>query len=460
MPLTVVNMIPESMSGESSRDSEVNVSVSGADANLIVATALTPGQTKSPLYMSTDGGLTWSLKYVVPPVSMTHVTARFAGASPHVYTAVLAGWENMTVLRGTPPFSAGLTQLASRLWEEQPYVEAARPLHGGAPVAGRDKVFVGHNLVDGSTPRTASLEIFQNAAASPGHIRRSLDGGAGVGRDGPSVRAALHSRGVVYACFFRYTDVVGSTATRDVVVVRDDNWGAGSSPFTALGLNGISVATNSKVEMGALLGTQRIGSQIAIAVDPRERMNVWLAWCDEDPQGNYLLHLKWSVNGGLTWATDDLRTVVNATNPGVAVNLHGKVALSYQRLVPDPFAWPTPNRWETHLELMPDGTNQWTDLVMADVPDLTGSYQGPSPIGDYMGLVSLGKNFYGGFAAYNEPKYWIAPNDRFGSGTYMGGVGSCPKVPPTLHTTATRLRRRSILSSSSGSMWTQERTFT
>ena len=76
----------------------------------------------------------------------------------------------------------------------------------------------------------------------------------------------------------------------DVVVVRDDNFAAGPSAFTALreppapagdGMPGVRVATGVSVFFGGpLLGNQRVGSRIAIAVDPNNSQRVYLAWGD------------------------------------------------------------------------------------------------------------------------------------------------------------------------------------
>lgn len=418
MPLTVVNVIPSSMSAETTRDSEPNVSVSGADSNLIVVTAFTPDPALSgtgPVFVSTDGGSTWVLNVILPGGNSTSdVTLRFAGASSTVYSATLrSGTTTMDVLRKTDVTSAGaMTTLLSRIDEDQPYVSAIRTLRGGS----LDKVYVAHNWNPGApTAQTASSETSQDAetaAAPAGFAIQGLDAGAPVNQDGPSVRTAVHAIGRVYAAFFRYTAVgPGATRTRDLVIVRDDNWASGATPFTAIadpvtGISGVNVVTGSQSDFSALLGTQRTGSQLAIAVDPRDWQIVWLAWCDGSPVANYTVHLRRSVDGGLTWS-GDLRTIASATCPGVAVNVHGKVAFSYQQLG-DPG---TGNRWRTHLELSADAfATPPTDFTVADVPDANGTYTGDNPIGDYMGLVSQGKNFYGAFAANNTPDLANFPN--------------------------------------------------
>ena len=67
--LHVVNLIPNSLSGETNQDSEPNIAVNPVTATDIVATAFTPaplGGSFAPIYVSTDGGNTWALRTVVP----------------------------------------------------------------------------------------------------------------------------------------------------------------------------------------------------------------------------------------------------------------------------------------------------------------------------------------------------------------------------------------------------------
>ena len=64
-----VNMIPSSLSGEFNQDSEPNLAVNPERPTDMVATAFTPspmGGNLAPIYVSTDGGLTWSLRNVSP----------------------------------------------------------------------------------------------------------------------------------------------------------------------------------------------------------------------------------------------------------------------------------------------------------------------------------------------------------------------------------------------------------
>ena len=69
MSIRVVNMIPASLSGETSQDSEPNIAVNPQNTKAIVGTAFTPAPTGgsfAPIYISSDGGNTWALRMVVP----------------------------------------------------------------------------------------------------------------------------------------------------------------------------------------------------------------------------------------------------------------------------------------------------------------------------------------------------------------------------------------------------------
>jgi hypothetical protein len=134
---------------------------------------------------------------------------------------------------------------------------------------------------------------------------------------------------------------------------------------------------------------------------------VYIAWGDGSP---YKLHVRRSTDGGQAWS-NDLRTINSATNPGLAINNQGKVAFLYQALV-NPGSG---NRWRTHLERTTNAFTNVQDLILADVPNQSGSYGGSNPIGDYDNVVAQGADFYGVFSAFNT-----ANNSNFPNGvTYL-----------------------------------------
>jgi hypothetical protein len=402
----VVNMIPNSLSAETQRDSEPNVTVNPANPMRIAASAFTPDPGNSgsgPIFVSTDGGNTWVLNVVLPGGNKTGDTSiRFGGTSGVLYGGILRSDFSlrMNILRKADFTSIGLMDvLVTRDNEDQPWLEAAT-------AAAQDRVFVGNNNFGvGSSPRrTASVDRSQNAATAPAPAGLSTTviearSTGTANQDGPPIRTAHHSSGRVYAVFYAWTASSGSTKTSDIVVVRDDSWGASATPFAALtdgAVAGMRVVTGTSVVFNQMLGNQRTGGQASIAVDPNNSSTVYIAWGDGTP---FTLHLRRSTDGGVTWS-GDLRTVNSATNPALAITSAGKVGFLYQRLV-SPISG---NRWETHLEQSTDGfASAVADIILANVPDSLGSYSGPNPIGDYSNLVAVGKNFYGVFSAFNSP---------------------------------------------------------
>ena len=402
MPIRVVNTTPNTLSDETRQDSEASVSANPANPQQIAVSAFTPdpaGSGSAPIYVSTDGGVTWALNVCVPGGSTTgDISLRFSGSDGRLYAGILRGDNgNMDILRAPsfPPVGL-MTVLIDRSGPDQPWVEAAWAGAGGN--ATQDRVYVTANT------STAEAQFSLDAAtgAAPAGFGGAVDIEARTGSDRPSVRTAVHRAGVVYGTFIGVR-----SGGSDVVVVRDDSGGSGG--WTALvdpgdGLAGRRVVTGVTVPpVGTLLGSVRVSSRIAIAVDPRNRRRVYLAWCDGMPP-NFRLHLRRSDDGGTTW-TADLRSINQVTNPGLAVNIRGTVGLLYQRLV-------TPaggNRFETHLEISDDRfATVRADMMLANLADQGGTFQ--PTIGDYANLVAVGKDFHGAFCGFNQPIAGNFPN--------------------------------------------------
>ena len=98
----LVDVVPNSLSAEVNRDAEPNIAVNPANPLQIAISAFTPdpgGSANVPLFVSTDGGATWSLSAAMiagtvgscfSPVC--DITIRFAGSSNKLY----ASWLNPT----------------------------------------------------------------------------------------------------------------------------------------------------------------------------------------------------------------------------------------------------------------------------------------------------------------------------------------------------------------------------
>ena len=409
----VVNVIPQSLSGETRQDSEPNIAVNPANPAQIAITAFTPdpmGGSNAPIFVSTDTGATWVLNTIVPSQNTTtgtgDITTRFAG-SGRFYGGILRlpGSLRLNILRSTN-FTApvAMSVLVDRTQVDQPYTQAATVPSGTD--AGKDRVYVGLNDFAASGGKTATVETgLDAAAASPTFtsVRVEKRGTGTAGQNGPQIRPAVHTDGTVYAIFYGWRAFsAASLITSDVVVVRDDNWGKGATPFTALkdpsdNLGGRLVATGVQFTWNGSLGHDRLGGDLSIAVDPSNSSIVYIAFCDLQA-GSYTIHIRRSTDRGQTWSAD-LKTVSNAKNPALAIAASGKVGLAYQRVTGSG----STQRWDTHLELTTDGFATSQDLVLATVPAGT-----PAPtflpyIGDYMHMMAAGENFYGVFSANNLP---------------------------------------------------------
>jgi hypothetical protein len=407
----VVNMIPLSLSGESSQDSEPNIAVNPAAPADMVGTAFTRapmGGSFAPIYVSTDGGNTWSLRTVVPgngSVGTGDITVGFATTGGMLYAGILNGSTGRLQILRTSSFTSTspMTVLVDRPSEDQPWVVAGSVVVGGAS---QDRVYIGNNDFGQPGGHTATVDLSTDAAtaaAPAGFAPHQLEQRATLGQDGPPIRLALHPSGRVYAAFHRWVSGTGSNILIDVVVTRDDNWGIGGTPFNALldsgdGQRGQRVATNRFIRFNDTMGQERLGADLSIAVDPTDANTVYLAWCDRVGGAagtDWTVHVSHSTDAGQTWSAD-VRTITNAKNPSLAVNSARRVGLLFQQF--------TGSRWVTQLEVT---TNNWTSpatsMVLHSAPSNAPARQFLPYIGDYVRLITVDAGFYGVFSGNNTP---------------------------------------------------------
>lgn len=421
----VVNMVPVTSSNETCQDSEPNVAVNPRHPLQIAGSAFTPdpgGSGNSPLYVSSDGGHTWTLVVNLPGSNIYtkgtgDVTIRFGGSSNVIYAGILNGYTgNLNILRTNNYLANALmTTLVNRSGVDQPYLEAT--------TSGTDRVYVGNNNNLPVGPKTATVDVSQDGATAPPpanfvippdliETRTAATTSSGK-QDGPSVRVAISSDGTIYAAYFGWR-TFSPTTTTDIVVTRDDHWGAGASPFTALldandGLAGQRINGTSTVTVPwyDYLGTERIGSQLSIAVDPRNSSTVFVAWQDGTSAATSTMHVRRSKDRGQHWS-GDLLTIPQATNPALAINAYSLVGFAYQKLVSPGTCHGSGGAgcWETHFRTTTDGTT-WSDTLLSNVPDILGatctSTNFDPSIGDYIHLQAIGMDFYGVFSGYNYP---------------------------------------------------------
>jgi hypothetical protein len=410
--IRVVNIIPNLSSGEFNQDSESNLAVNPANPLEMAATTFTPspniGSPNSPVFYSNDGGLTWALKDLIGTTPIRDQTLRFATKGGMLYGGVLSGTGNniatinFDILR-TNNFSGAVTmqQMAQRQNDDQPFVEAATVPSG--PAAGKDRIYVGSNdHAPANIPATIDLSL-DAAAVAPATSTVRLEQRTVI-RDGYPTRPAIHPSGTIYGLYYA---LIGPAC--DVVIVRDDNWASGVTPFLALidsdGKQGIRIAQGVTNPFNSLsLGQQRIGSDLAIAVDPNNSAIVYVCYGDLQA-GIYTLYVRKSINSGATWLPA-IRSITNATNPALAINSHGRVGLLYQQVTGS-----APNqKWQTTLEFTHSDFASITTHILANTPAATPPASGSPYLGDYLSMMAVDTTFYGIFTANNTPDHANFPN--------------------------------------------------
>ena len=154
--------------------------------------------------------------------------------------------------------------------------------------------------------------------------------------------------------------------TADVVVVRDDDWGRGANPFSALvdpgdNVAGMRVVTGMNFTFNFMAGQERRSCPLSIAVDPRDSDTVWVAWGDLVGTAP-TLHVPRSTDRGETWTAD----LITIATPRTQRSPSSPTAPSASCTS----SWPPPpptTRWKTHFQRSPDGTT-WADFMLATVP--------------------------------------------------------------------------------------------
>jgi hypothetical protein len=433
----IVNMIPRSLSWETNQDAEPSLAVNPRNPLQIVGTAFTvnpAGGDTAPIFISADGGQTWTLNAIVPSgvnprfgSATGDITVSFGGTSDKLYAGILQDTSNpkdspMDFLR-TDQFnsSALMKKLLTRDGPDQPYTHATTISNG--PHAGKDALYIGSNSADGSTSQTSTLDFSLNASSASPTFKTVILEPRSTGnarQDGPQVRPVAHASGVVYAAYTGWRSSTGNfsantlVVTADIVVVRDDNWGDSPNPFTSLKdpldhLPGMRLVQGIRFPFhssGAnVAGQNRLGGDISIAVDPNDSQLVYLAYAEGGDVDHYNLHVRSSQNGGLNWSAD-LLTIRRATNPALAVNSEGKLGFLYQQLTGAGSAL----RWETHMQRITKGGGVAVDLILATTRADFPVRDGDPYLGDYVHLQAVGKDFYGIFSANNTPDKANFPN--------------------------------------------------
>ena len=178
MAIQVVNIIPRARSGETQFDSEPNLAVNPENPRQMAASAFTidtsAGPDRAPIYVSNDGGNTWTMSLIVPSHGGTRDISLAFGGGGALYAGIIPSVPDPTgdlppglnILRTTSLFGpAPMKVLVERRGRgvDQPFVESIRiPLGAGQ----RDVVAVGSNDFNQPNRRTATVDFSADAAAT------------------------------------------------------------------------------------------------------------------------------------------------------------------------------------------------------------------------------------------------------------------------------------------------------
>jgi len=393
----VVDIIPAYRSDEAGLNWQPSIAVNPDNPDQIVITTTdVPEPPNVGFWYSLDRGATWQVNFSEPGNEMDQSVA--LAASGELYWAVASDTPSkdptLHVLR-TPglvtsgPFPDIDTPLRDMI--DQPYALAITHRQSGQ--ADKDRTYVAYiEHDDWNDSAAATIDVCLDArAASPVFVTVALNHRASVPLDGYEVRPCVHSDGTAYLAYKGWRSYNDPFVITDIVVERDDSWGSGG--FVDLkdpsdNKPGRLVAKSVKIKDPQDLANQRLDNDLSLAVDPTNSDIVYLVWGD-NAGPNYTLRVRRSLDRGATWCPD-LFTVVNANLACLAINSDGRVGFMYQQLVS--------GRWETHFRRTTDATGKnWDDIILARtaIP--------ADDVADYSRVISVGRDFYGVFPAWNTP---------------------------------------------------------
>jgi hypothetical protein len=391
----VVDIVPAERSDETDLNWQPSIAINPASPNEIVVSAYTEPPNNVGYSYSYDRGQNWHVNFSEPGVQLDQSTG-FGGSGELYWTVAFdpaSDIPTLHVLRSPDPATSGpLPEIDTPRPEiDQPYAHVFT--HAESTPPDKDRLYAGyidHSHNSGDTA-IATVDVSLDArAAMPSFTQIPIEFRASFPLDGYEVRPAAHSDGKVYVAYKSWASYNGSTVITDIVVVRDDNWGANG--FVNLidphdSIPGLRVATHVHIKDPQLLGGQRLDNDLSIAVDPTNSATVYIVWGD-NAESQYTLRMRRSLDYGNTWS-DDLLTVPNANLAGTAINSGSRVGFMYQKLVA--------GLWETHFQRTLDSTGQnWDDIILARTATA-------GMIADYSRVIAVGKDFYGVFPAWNTP---------------------------------------------------------
>lgn len=382
--ITVVDIIPNSLTNEAQQNSEPNIAVNPNNPNQILISAFGSNSRNNPLFSSDDGGATWKvLKFI--STSDTSLAWSNSGAA---YLAKLASSDfAMVAYKITGP-SHTLQPLPNARFRpagegpDQPWVFANHLPSG-------EHLYIGFNNLSRAA-RTASVRLSHDGGQTWRNvvIERVTPGDS---FDGAPIRVAANGS-TVYAAFERNNQQTNGGDERGEVVVVKDTAG-GSHSFMDLGDSGVGiVAASNQIFPQGNLGQERLGSDLSIAVDPNDATRVFVAYA-RLTNGNSEINVLMSTDGGSTW-TSVYTTGSEAGLPALAVATNGTVGFLFTKFVS--------GKLETHFIQTANSFSTNQNDTLSRFTDGNPDPQFDPYIGDYEDLQAVGQTFYGTFCASNN----------------------------------------------------------
>lgn len=427
----------------------------------IAADASLPQSDSGGVVISTDGGLTWSLRCVLPtlPDHWTQGGVLMTGYTPPV-DATLGFAPKTHELIGayvSPPASlTGRVAISRqsgwidpdvvnvRWWDLRPQGmgTADQPQLAVAPYGTDAQFVIGTVTHDDDVCANGGviwhIDKFTLRPRVSCVNDRASDGWHSY------VRAAIHASGQMYAAVIR---AYQRGSTYDLVLLKGRVGPDGVASFAELSDGGSgSDCGMAPIGQGNRLrckvryntdncppGKSRVGSEeFALDVDPRNAAHVFIAYGERTGTSFNTIHLAETTDGGMT-LSPSFFDVDDAINPAVAVDRNGRAALLFQQVVTNPddgSQW-----WSTRIRIFDATHSKWTDIVLSvhpvDEPAFTCSDY-DTFLGDYIALRAVESSFYGVFSADNNP-YWHPTARYLRDLDVSGGVRKLPAaVSPSI----------------------------
>jgi hypothetical protein len=400
--LRVVDIIPQSESDERDQNSEPSIGINPVNPMQMVAGSFGQGPptattVKEPFFKSSNGGATWSDFGILDGNDKS--IAWKSDGSAVLASNLASGAIDTYSAKVTNPSLGGspIDSYPGTNKNDQPWIRTGPS----------DHVYVTYNNDGASGGKTASVLVSMEGGLDPTAV--TLDEVGTTLKDAPSVRLAVNGN-TVYAAFLRWnskidSDTDGTRYNSQLVVVRSDNGGEDS--FTALGADGDGVqvatpidafSTTGTYNTPLMLGQERTGNELAIAVDPNNSNHVLVVY-DNAPgatRGQLQLVVSESTDGGDTWSQKfSTSSTTRSAQPGVAILANGAIGLLYNNYDPET------DQLSQHLLTTTDDFATTRDVTLGSESNSISPALFDPYLGDFFDLTGIGNTFYGVFSASN-----------------------------------------------------------